>query len=370
MPPVVVTVSVPLVVLVSGSRHEAASRLHQPPGQQGALSESVQPVGLPGLGGLPGEIEGILDRGVQHHLEGLLGEGVHAPRFGLPHLVPVDLLHHFPKGEPVLQALRSDRLGQPQVGNLEVGLTGVGKHHGVILVADKGGPEMVDEKGVVAGVRLQDVGRQIVPRTQFLGHDRPQAGKAHGRVGQVPGGRVVGGLGVVVLQGVEGTDDCQLVHVPGGFGQHLRNLNSGHVGGDGPERAVGLRVPHVDLAGPPFQPQQDAGLGLARGRRSAQCLLKPQELAQAHAQQAQGPHSQEVPPPQNRIVTCQTPDVSHGCNLLRFNDYGKTPGNSAIPTTDPPRPGGGRGSCRPWLPVAPVPLPRGSAPALSGKAPR
>ena len=94
---------------------------------------------------------------------------------------------------------------------------------------------MVDEKGVVAGVRLQHVGRQIVPWTQLLGHDRAQAGKAHGRVGQVPGGRVVGGLGVVVLQGVEGTDNRQLVHVPGGLGQQLGNLYAGHVGGDGSE---------------------------------------------------------------------------------------------------------------------------------------
>ena len=233
--PVVVTVSVPLVVLVSGSRHETAPRLHQPPGQQDALPESVQPVGLPGFGGLLGNIEGILHRRVQHHPQGLLGEGVHPARFGLLHLVAVDPLHHFPKGEPVLEPLGRDRLGQSQIGNLEVGLTGVGKHHGVILVADKGGSEMVDEKGVVAGVRLQDVGRQVVPWTQFLGHNRPQAGKAHGRVGQMPGGRVVGGLGVIVLQGVEGTDNRQLVHVPGGFGQQLRYLNPGHVGGDGPE---------------------------------------------------------------------------------------------------------------------------------------
>ena len=96
-------------------------------------------------------------------------------------------------------------------------------------------------------------------------------------------------LQMVVLLGVHGADDGQLVHLPGSSGKQLRDLDSIHASGDGLKRAVGLGVPGVDLAGAAIEPDQDAGLSLSRSPgRCPQGPLERQVAVQANAQEAQG----------------------------------------------------------------------------------
>jgi hypothetical protein len=73
---VVVRVRVPLIKFVAGSGHEAAAVLHQPSGEQHALSEPVKAVRLLGLLRLLRKVESALDLRRQNHPQRLLGERI------------------------------------------------------------------------------------------------------------------------------------------------------------------------------------------------------------------------------------------------------------------------------------------------------
>src|SRR5437764_2363465 len=75
--------------------------------------------------------------------------------------------------------------------------------------------------------------------------------------------RIMVRYAVIVLLGVHGADNRQLVHVPGNLRQQFRHLDSGDVGGDRLEVAVRLWIPGIDVAGASVQPEQNARLGLA-----------------------------------------------------------------------------------------------------------
>ena len=77
------------------------------------------------------------------------------------------------------------------------------------------------------------------------------------------GDRVMRGLRMVRAPSVHRTDQRELVHSLGDFWQQLRDLNSGDIGGDRLEVAVGFRIPGVDVAGTAFEPEQDDRIRLA-----------------------------------------------------------------------------------------------------------
>ena len=80
---------------------------------------------------------------------------------------------------------------------------------------------------------------------------------------------VAGAVARVVV--VQAAHDRPLVHELGGQGQHVGEADAGHAGSDGAElaaildRCVGLRIPHVDVAGSAAHPQQQDRVQLRSG---------------------------------------------------------------------------------------------------------
>ena len=284
--------------MIAGRGHEAGPGLHQAPGQQQALAHRIQSVGLPGPGRFLGEIEGGSHARSQDHVPGLLQEGIHAGMLQALHPMAVVPVHGLEKGSAVVHHRRHERLGQTQVGDPVVFLGGIRNGHGRIVRTQEGRLEVVLVLGALLPARRNHVGRHVVPRPQLLGHDRPQGRELHGGVVQVSGGGVVHRLGMVVAEGLDGADDGQLVHPLGQLGKQLRNLNAGHVGGNGTEGTVGLGIPGVHLAGTAVQPDQNAGLGFPRvgAGRIGQGRFQPQCLAQVNPQKPQRPDTDELPP--------------------------------------------------------------------------
>ena len=115
----------------------------------------------------------------------------------------------------------------------------------------------------------------------------------------VAGDGVVDRLGMVVAEGLDGTDQRQLVHSLRQPGKQLRDPDAVDVRGDGPEGTVGLGIPGVDLAGASLEPDQNAGLGLrTRKIRTGrlESRLQPQILSQMGAQKPQRADPDEVTP--------------------------------------------------------------------------
>lgn len=117
--------------------------------------------------------------------------------------------------------------------------------------------------------------RHFSPGSQFLGDDGRKAGELVGRVGAVPRQNIVVPLRMIVLLGMHGPNDGELVHVPGGQGQDLRDLDAVDVGGDGFEGAVGFRVPGVHLTGTtPSQRRMQASAFLPRSASAAEPAIR------------------------------------------------------------------------------------------------
>ena len=98
-------------------------------------------------------------------------------------------------------------------------------------------------------------------------------------------------LWVIPLIRFHGTDDGQLVHVPGDVGKNFGNLDSWRVGRNGSETAITLHIPTVDMADPAFQPDQDDSLSFGSGSRNTlsgrgQSLgaAKPQKVGETDTQ--------------------------------------------------------------------------------------
>ena len=236
--------------------------------------------------------------GGKQHGQGLVGEAVHLAEFGVPFLLAEPPIHRLQKRAAVGNIGSRQGIGQGQVRNLKGFLAGIGQNDGIVFRAQKGrgvGIHVGKEVGLLV-LRDHHVGWKVVPRPQLLGDDRTQAGKLQGRIGPVAGQGVVGALRVVVLLGVHGADNSQLVHVAGDPGKELRDLNAVGPGGNGIEWAMGLGVPGIDLGGSTLQPQQYAGLGFfSRTGASRGGRFQGQVLPQAQTQQAESADSEEFP---------------------------------------------------------------------------
>ena len=192
-----------------------------------------------------------------------------------------------------MEGVHRDRIGQDQVGDLEI--------LGSRLRDDERFVVGLHEPGAAAVQPSPSggyVGRNTGARAQFLGDHGAHAGKAGGGGRHMPGHGVVGAFGVGVGLVLHGADDRQLVHVSGHTGQQFRDLDSGHIGGDGLESAVPLHVPGIQMALSAMHPDENAGLrlglfGVGGSHEAGQLEI----IAQAEAQIAQGAHPQEFPSP-------------------------------------------------------------------------
>ena len=92
-------------------------------------------------------------------------KGVHFGELGRIFLLAVETLHDVQQAAPVLHPLQRERLGQAEVGKLEVSLAGIGDEHGVVAGAQKG----CLEEGLIGLVDVplgaDDIGRKLVARS-------------------------------------------------------------------------------------------------------------------------------------------------------------------------------------------------------------
>ena len=277
-------------------RHEADAALHEPPGQEAALSESVHSVALPKPVRFAGQVEGLPGLPGGDDPVGLGEIGVQEPALGAVLLeIEEALVDESAEGNPSPGSNRRDVIGRPEVPDPKrrVGRVGV-DDEGLVGLAQETGP-----LPLVQPVGQQDMRRQVPPGSLQIVDDATRmrvldSGKRR------PSGLHPGlGLGMGRIGVVAGADQRELVGVAGHAGEQLGDPDSGHVGGDrlvgSPDlgRSVRFRVPGVHLGRAPLQEQEDAvhvlvGGGPARG-------LELQEAGQRESQERQRAGMKEVP---------------------------------------------------------------------------
>ena len=167
------------------------------------------------------------------------------------------------------------------------GLAWVGDAHRIVLAAEERRAEIFLVLSSAVPLGHQHVSGHGVARTHLLGDDRPETRELHRRIDLMSGDRVMCRLRMVRAASVHRTDQRELVHSLGHFRKQLRDLNSGNVGRDRLEVAVGLRIPGVDVARTAFEPEEDNGVRLAGDRRlPARTRLQPKDIRSVSIQES------------------------------------------------------------------------------------
>ena len=248
---------------------EPDARFDEAAGEEAALPEAIHPVAFADGGRLLGEVKGGAGLGAGHHpvggLEGVVEEAGVFAGLELPH-GGFDDVAHLPAA---VEAGDADLVGREEVGDLEIGLGGIG-HEGerVVGFAEEATGLTVGEIAAAAAHELgeNDERREVGAAAEEVRGDGAgvggidPAGEAAAGLHHLPAGVVDGGPVVVA-----GADKGELVGDGGMAGEEFGDFEGVGLRADRLEGAADLgcrfrlHVPEVEVARGPEVEDHDAG---------------------------------------------------------------------------------------------------------------
>ena len=289
-------------------RHTGAPRLHQPAGQQGALTIQMPAVPVPQRIGLCREIERLFHCLSGHHVERLGLERVEPRQHSRGiHIAPqrVELLQ---QPGPRLHALDLQPLGQRQVRNPELLRIRIGIHLERVVRRPQVNPPLVPKRLGLGDGHIRRHLRRA--RTKGPRNDRSErrllrrvAGQRRAEHPRLHPMRRWGMNPVLMLHRPH---HRQPVHHPGDPRPLLGHLDAGHHRINRPvvspvlAGSLGLEIDRVLLAHAAMRPEDNhRPMALPSGTPRRRCRIglgpQPQHIGQPQAQR-RGPQFQQPPP--------------------------------------------------------------------------